>query len=395
MKLKIAIVVHGRFYGFDLVRALLQRGHHVTLFTNYPRWAVKRFDVPGDCVRSFWEHGVLTRAAWKLHQHHLLRYREEWFHPMFGRWACAQLQKEDWDIVYSWSGVSEEIVRAFAGRPTLNFVMRSSAHIQAQARLLEEEERRTGIPQDRPSPWILAREGREYALADGIVVISTFSYDTFVAEGVPPERLLLMLPGTRLSSFRPAPDVVEARCARILSGEPLRVLNVGTFSFRKGMWDMAAVIRELDARKFRFCFVGPIATETLTLANALRSSATFISKQPEAKLPAFYAEGDIFMLPTIEDGFQSVLGQAAASALPILTTPNGAGRDIVQEGETGWVLPIHSPEMFIERLIWCDEHRKELAAMVQHTYHSFRPRDWTDMAADFETLCLAYLQRAC
>ena len=63
MKLKIAVVIHGRFYGFDLVRGLLQRGHDVTLFTNYPRWAVKRFDVPGECVRSFWWHGVLTRVV--------------------------------------------------------------------------------------------------------------------------------------------------------------------------------------------------------------------------------------------------------------------------------------------------------------------------------------------
>jgi UDP:flavonoid glycosyltransferase YjiC (YdhE family) len=33
MKLKIAIVVHGRFHAFDLARALLRRGHDVTLFT--------------------------------------------------------------------------------------------------------------------------------------------------------------------------------------------------------------------------------------------------------------------------------------------------------------------------------------------------------------------------
>ena len=65
MKLKIAVVIHGRFHGFDLVRELLHRGHDVTLFTNYPIWAVERFGVLRDCVRNFWWHGVLTRAAWK------------------------------------------------------------------------------------------------------------------------------------------------------------------------------------------------------------------------------------------------------------------------------------------------------------------------------------------
>jgi glycosyltransferase involved in cell wall biosynthesis len=393
MKLKIAIVIHGRFHGFDLVRALLQRGHDVTLFTNYPKWAVERFGVPGDCVRSFWWHGVLTRATWTLHQHKLFRYREAWLHSMFGRWASAELVKERWDIVHPWSGVAEEVLRAVAGKAGYKFVMRGSAHIRTQARLLEEEEARIGIPQDRPSPWIIAREEREYALADAIVVLSTFSYNTFVAEGVPPERLLLLLSGARPDAFRPPLHIIEARCERILSGAPLQILNVGTFSFRKGMWDMAAVIRELDRKHFHFKFVGPIATEALALAKVLRASATFVPKQPQAELPDFYAWGDIFMLPTIEDGFQTVLGQAAAAALPILTTPNGAGLDLVRDGETGWVLPIRDPESFVECLNWCNGHRRELATMVQRIYHDFRPRDWSDMAADFETLCLAYSRR--
>ena len=60
--------------------------------------------------------------------------------------------------------------------------MRGSAHIVTQARLLEEEERRVGELQDRPSQWMIAREQREYELVDAIVVLSTFSYSTFLWE---------------------------------------------------------------------------------------------------------------------------------------------------------------------------------------------------------------------
>jgi glycosyltransferase involved in cell wall biosynthesis len=389
--MKIAIVVDGRFHAFDLARSLLQGGHNVTLFTNYPKWAVERFDFPGSRVRSFWAHGVLTRAAQKLHQRKVISYAEERFHTMFGRWAAAGIQKEEWDIVHLWSGVSEEILRALDAI-TLKLLMRGSAHIRAQARLLEEEERRTGVSQDRPSPWIIAREQREYALADAVVVLSTFSYSTFVAEGFPRKQLRLLPLGASLDQFRPTAQVVEDRCRRILCGEPIRVLNVGAFSFQKGMWDMAAVIRELDKKRFAFRFVGPTATETSALVEELSRCATFIPKQPQAKLPDFYAWGDVFMLPTVQDGFQTVLGQAAASALPILTTPNGAGLDIVQEGETGWVLPIRSPEAFIERLRWCDGHREELVGMVRRIYNDFRPRDWSDVAADFEKICIEGLE---
>jgi hypothetical protein len=53
------------------------------------------------------------------------------------------------------------------------------------------------------------------------------------------------------------------------------------------------------------------------------------------------------------------------------------------------VLPIRSPQEFIECLLWCDAHREELAAMVRRIYNDFKPRDWADVAADFESICLS------
>ncbi|MCI0390836.1 MAG: glycosyltransferase family 4 protein [Acidobacteria bacterium] len=387
MKLKIAIVTHGRFHAFDLARALLRRGHDVTLFTNYPKWAVRRFDFPESRVRSYWLHGVIARAATKFYRNGVARY-EAWFHTLFGRWAATELEKEHWDVVHSWSGVSEEILQALAAKTTLKLLMRGSAHIVIQAKLLEEEERRVGKLQDRPSQWMIARERREYELVDAIAVLSTFSFNTFVAQGFQREKLRVLLSGVSLDQFRPNLQIIEDRRRRILSGEPLRVLNVGTFSFRKGVWDLAAIIRRLSGERFDFRFVGPVATEARELAGELSHSATFIPKQPQSELSAHYGWGDVFILPTIEDGFQSILGQASASALPILTTPNGAGRDLVREGATGWVLPIRSPQEFIKCLLWCDEHREELSAMVWRIYNEFKPRDWIDVAADFESICL-------
>ena len=44
-------------------------------------------------------------------------------------------------------------------------LVRESSHIRTQDRLLCEEELRTGIRQERPCAWTIAREEREYALA--------------------------------------------------------------------------------------------------------------------------------------------------------------------------------------------------------------------------------------
>ena len=399
-KLKIAIIVHGRFHAFDLARALLRRGHDVVLLTNYPKWAVKRFDFPTERVRSFWPHGILTRAAQKIDPNKRLVNREDWFHPLFGRWVASELAKETWDVVHTWSGVSEELLSTLNNRAALKMIMRGSAHIKAQARLLAEEEERTGIEQDHPSKWMIAREQREYGLADLVVTLSSFAKRSFITEGVEADRLALLPLGSSLKSFCPAPKVIEERCQRILSGQPLRVLYVGTVSFRKGLHDLSVILEALGKHspysgKFDFRFVGPVAPEAVRSLTKLKRSATFFPKRPQWELPDWYAQGDVFIFPTIEDGYAVVLAQANVGGLPILTTTNCGGPDLIRDNEAGWILPIRSPQAFIERLLWCEAHRVELAEMVRRIYQDYQPRDWDDVAVDFETICLERLSKSC
>lgn len=330
--------------------------------------------------------GVVSRLDEWLHNRFGLPYLEAALHTWFGCWAARELRKDSWDAVVCLSGVGEETFLALAGGKAMRICHRSSAHIRSQARLLEEEERRTQALIERPSVWRIRREEREYDLADRVYVPSGFVKETFVAEGFPAQKVDVIPHGVHTAAFRPLPDVIEARCKRILSRQPLRVLNVGTFSLRKGMWDMAQVIRTLKGRNFQFRFIGPVAAEARELASRLRSDAVFTPKQPQRELSTYYAWADLFILPTIEDGFPVVLAQASAAGIPILTTPNGAGRDLVRPGENGWILPVRKPAAFTDCLQWCDGHREELAMMVRRIYQEFRPRDWADVATEFEAL---------
>ena len=389
--MKIAIVVHGRFHAFDLAKALLERGQDVAVFTNYPKWAAVRFALPRQRVRSFWLHGFLSRAIPKVCTKRPGAY-ESWLHRMFGRWARSALRGQHWDVVHLWSSIAEEMLRTSGELASVCLLTRGSAHIRTQARLLVEEEKRTGSRLDKPSPWMISREEREYSLADAIVVLSTFAHNSFVDEGVPRKKLKLLPLAAQPDMFRPKRDVVEARCRRILSGEPLRLLYVGALSFQKGLWDLGVAAQELGNEGFQFRLVGPPVRETAGFVSGLHEYANFTKKRPQSKLPAEYAWADVFVFPTIQDGYAQVLSQAAASALPILTTTNCSGPDFIREGENGWVVPIRSPDRLVERLRWCASHRRELAAMVQRIYESYRPRNWDDVAKDYEALCQAALE---
>jgi glycosyltransferase involved in cell wall biosynthesis len=389
-KLKGALVVHGRFHAFDLARSLLRQGNDIQLFTNYPRWAAAKFGLPKETVHNLVSHGVASRLCERLGIG-----LEAQLHMAFGGWAATQLQQQSWDFVHCFSGVAEELLNTRLNVKYGKLLVRGSAHIRTQHEILLAEEERAGRHVEKPSAWMIDREEREYQATDYILVLSTFARRSFERFGVDQRKLMLIHPGVKVDQFRATDKTIQERCQRIRSGEALRVVCVGTLSYQKGLLDLVAVIKALKNEKFRFQFVGTVPREE---ARVLRRSGVrleCIPRMPQSELHAWYAESDLFFFPTLHDGFAVVLAQAHAAGLPILATTNCAAPDIVTEGKHGWIVPIRCPEAFIERLVWCDRNRSELADMVEALGNRQRRfRDWDDTALDLVSAVKA-LPRNC
>jgi glycosyltransferase involved in cell wall biosynthesis len=258
---------------------------------------------------------------------------------------------------------------------------RGSAHIAAQKQLLMEEEARAGRHLDQPSEWIIQREEREYALADRVIVPSAFARNTFIDRGMAPDKVRNVPLALQATGFAANVESSLARVQRLRAAGPLRVLYTGTVSYRKGMHDMRTVLTALGQR-MTFRLVGPLLPECKEFARDAARHALIEPAVPQQELPGVYAWGDVFLLPTIEDGFAVVLAQAQAAGLPILTTTNCAGPDIIAKGGQGWIVPIRSPEQIITQLEWCNDHRDHLAAMVEALHERPPRRSWDDVAVD-------------
>lgn len=384
--MKLAVAVHGRFYAFDFVKAMLARGHEVKLFTNYPRLITRRFGLPEDAVESFPLHAVLSRFNEKVARHARILDHSPALHRLFARWAASRLSESRWQVVKIFSGVAQETLTAMRSHPGV-ILVRASAHIAVQNQILAEEERRSGVVIDRPRSWMVAREEREYELAPNILTLSSFALRSFLDKGFPRHKMMLLPLGVDVRAFRPSAHANAERRRRILAGEPLRVLTVGTMSMQKGLVDYAAILSELDREAFQFRFVGDVAPEAKDICRQLGNRLETIPRQPQAELPKWYEWADLFLFPTIQDGFAVVLSQARAAGLPVLTTTNCSGPDLIANEQSGWVLPVRSPSQFIERLRWCERNRGQLADLIAGAENEFRCRDWNDVAADFEGLC--------
>lgn len=384
--LKIAIGVHGRFHAFGLASGLLALGHDVHVFTNYPAHIAARFGLPIERIRGFPLHGLAVRILARLGLTQRFPRLDAWMHKVFALWLARKLTAEKWDVSYTWSSVSLEYFKA-RRMASVRLMARGSTHIREQWQLLHDEEKRCGCPVDKPTESIMQREQREYELADGVMVLSTFSRDSFLRAGIPAEKVHLMVSAVNVSEFAASDVARKARCERLRADQPLRLLMVGTFSYRKGALEAAALARQLPAEQFVFRFVGTIAPEAAALARSLSDKVEWVSRVPQSELKVHYEWGDVFLMPSIEEGLAAVLPQAKAAGLLILATPNSGAEDVVIAGSDGWILPARDADAFARHLRRIQAQRESLGLAMSEVADHPVNRGWTDAAHDFVRVC--------
>ena len=95
------------------------------------------------------------------------------------------------------------------------------------------------------------------------------------------------------------------------------------------------------------------------------------------------------VFPTLLEGFGRNLIEAMASGLPVITTPNCAGPDLIQDGESGFIVPIRDIDAICEKLAWLYDHPQEAREMG----HRARQRILTLTQADYRKRFADRIQR--
>jgi glycosyltransferase involved in cell wall biosynthesis len=144
--------------------------------------------------------------------------------------------------------------------------------------------------------------------------------------------------------------------------DALRVLFVGSMGQRKGLGDLFEAMHLLNSKNIELIVLGSLLAPMEFYINEY---AAFIYEQgrPHDKVLELMRTCDVFCLPSIVEGRALVMQEAMSQGLPIIITPNTGGEDLVMEGETGFLVPIRSPQAIAEKIRWFDEHRDAIPEM--------------------------------
>ena len=80
-------------------------------------------------------------------------------------------------------------------------------------------------------------------------------------------------------------------------------------------------------------------------------------------MPAVYAEADVVCLPSYREGMPKTLIEASSCGLPAITTDTPGCRDVIADGETGYLVPVGDSKLLAERLRYLLEHPEERERM--------------------------------
>jgi glycosyltransferase involved in cell wall biosynthesis len=74
-------------------------------------------------------------------------------------------------------------------------------------------------------------------------------------------------------------------------------------------------------------------------------------------------QSDLFVLPSLVEGFAHVILEAMACGVPVLTTSHTCAPDVMSHGEHGFVVPIRDSQAIATHLAWSMDNRADLATM--------------------------------
>ncbi len=276
-----------------------------------------------------------------------------------GRMAGRLAQQRGAALVsYSYYGFD-----AFQHYPRPAMLFQLHPHPATMRRILSEElAAHPDCAESLEQEWELALEPRDFdhlvretTMAARFLVASSFTRDSLVENGASASAITVIPYGVDLERFRKEINAPST------SGR-LKLLFVGRINQRKGIKYLLEALRLLDTRQVELTVCGRVLDD-LALFRPFADRVKIRPSVTAEELVAAYQAADLFVFPSVAEGFAQVLLESLACGLPILSTTHTAAPDLIEDGEQGFIVEPRRPDLLVERIIWAADHREELARM--------------------------------
>lgn len=130
--------------------------------------------------------------------------------------------------------------------------------------------------------------------------------------------------------------------------------------------DMAKImLNELETKNIRFLIVGdgPLMNELLEYSKKLRIIDHVDFTGERGDIPALLQSMDVFVMTSFYEGMSNSIMEAMTMELPVVVTDVGGNRELVIDGETGYLCPTNDAKTLAERVVNLIKNEKQAERM--------------------------------
>ena len=227
-----------------------------------------------------------------------------------------------------------------------------------------------------------------------VVMVSGALRDDYLARGLAPQKVRVVHNGIELDRFRRPREESRARLERELgipAGPPI-IATVAVLRPQKGIEVLLEAARSVRDAYFVIIGDGPLRAEWTKLAGTLGVADRVRWAGFRGDVDALLAGCDLFVHPSLDDAFPTVLLEAMAAGLPIVASRVGGIPEIVNPGVTGELVPPNDPAALaaaINALLGNDDTMRLMRTAAESNASRFSTAAWIDRLTAVYRECAA------
>ena len=183
----------------------------------------------------------------------------------------------------------------------------------------------------------------ECELADTIIVNSDWSYQALLQKGIAKSKVKIVpLSYTTPDDARSFQRIYPSQLNR---DRPLRILILGQVILRKGIARIVEAARLLTDKPVEFIIAGPIGIYPLPQLPNVK----WVGRVSRLEVNEYFKKADIFLFPTLSDGFGLTQLEARAWKLPLIVSRNCG--TVIKDQYDGWILNEASARAIVKTIL--------------------------------------------
>ncbi len=302
----------------------------------------------------------------------------------FDAHIASGLSDIDFDVFWGFQGSSYLSITKAKELGKLTICEQSAVYFPTYSALYQEEVilKPEWSQTIRPIHFLSTYQKRlieEPLVADYVIAASNFTRQSLIAGGVGEHKILVQGLGFDASTISIKQNFRTRE-------SPFKVLFVGRLTQEKGLSYLLDAVSSFSSGDVELHLIGGGWFADHPLNKYLCSNIILHKAVSQSQLWGLYKEYDLLVLPSLSEGFGMVIVEALAAGLPVISSCNTIGNDIISNGLNGFVVPIRDVESIKSAILEIKSLSEEkYMAMSNAARQSIQLFNWKSYKERLET----------